>query len=441
MKLGRNEPCHCGSGKKYKKCCQEMDEKLEVVKVSNTKNTFDEPDIIPNWGFSEDVLKESGQEWDYPELSDDENKVIGKWWALFDDMNEPDDIQKHLKSFISGHPELVIYLSVNEEIIFDLGSAYRREGRLGDYISFLKDYKSLLPELYAEEEGIYNLDIISWLICTGNSSDINTYFSPYISNPSANADMLFDLVDLLIAKDLTTPLLELVNRTKEDVLQSDEFIAGENILIPIIYDRLSTYLKEDYTENDILGFAREYAELCSIDLTEKLIVNWTARFKDALRPFGKWEVDPTWKKQKREDFYFSISDNYMRYLHEKFGLSLISAQYHSNLIYEYGLVYLDILKRKKWNNPFDFSDEILDRSAMLIASGPFHVIDPVLAFSFLNAVYHFVDYLEVCDMLEGIHPDVVKQNTVSIYEDIFPSLGIASSVALCFETFPFWKTN
>lgn len=20
-KLGRNEPCHCGSGKKYKKCC------------------------------------------------------------------------------------------------------------------------------------------------------------------------------------------------------------------------------------------------------------------------------------------------------------------------------------------------------------------------------------------------------------------------------------
>jgi uncharacterized protein YecA (UPF0149 family) len=25
MKLGRNEPCHCGSGKKYKKCCEERD--------------------------------------------------------------------------------------------------------------------------------------------------------------------------------------------------------------------------------------------------------------------------------------------------------------------------------------------------------------------------------------------------------------------------------
>lgn len=27
-KLGRNEPCHCGSGKKYKKCCLEKDQKL-----------------------------------------------------------------------------------------------------------------------------------------------------------------------------------------------------------------------------------------------------------------------------------------------------------------------------------------------------------------------------------------------------------------------------
>jgi hypothetical protein len=23
---GRNEPCHCGSGKKYKKCCEHKDE-------------------------------------------------------------------------------------------------------------------------------------------------------------------------------------------------------------------------------------------------------------------------------------------------------------------------------------------------------------------------------------------------------------------------------
>ncbi len=26
IKIGRNDPCHCGSGQKYKRCCQEKDE-------------------------------------------------------------------------------------------------------------------------------------------------------------------------------------------------------------------------------------------------------------------------------------------------------------------------------------------------------------------------------------------------------------------------------
>jgi len=33
-RLGRNEPCHCGSGKKYKRCClnsETLDDKYEVL--------------------------------------------------------------------------------------------------------------------------------------------------------------------------------------------------------------------------------------------------------------------------------------------------------------------------------------------------------------------------------------------------------------------------
>ncbi len=29
IKIGRNDPCHCGSGQKYKRCCQEKDEASE----------------------------------------------------------------------------------------------------------------------------------------------------------------------------------------------------------------------------------------------------------------------------------------------------------------------------------------------------------------------------------------------------------------------------
>jgi len=33
-KLGRDEPCHCGSGKKYKDCCREADEEKTEEELS-----------------------------------------------------------------------------------------------------------------------------------------------------------------------------------------------------------------------------------------------------------------------------------------------------------------------------------------------------------------------------------------------------------------------
>ena len=32
LKLGRNDPCWCGSGKKYKKCHEEFDERISYIK-------------------------------------------------------------------------------------------------------------------------------------------------------------------------------------------------------------------------------------------------------------------------------------------------------------------------------------------------------------------------------------------------------------------------
>ena len=34
MKTGRNDPCHCGSGQKYKKCCEAKDEAARVAQLA-----------------------------------------------------------------------------------------------------------------------------------------------------------------------------------------------------------------------------------------------------------------------------------------------------------------------------------------------------------------------------------------------------------------------
>jgi len=37
MRVGRNDPCHCGSGKKYKKCCMEKDEAERAAQLDATQ--------------------------------------------------------------------------------------------------------------------------------------------------------------------------------------------------------------------------------------------------------------------------------------------------------------------------------------------------------------------------------------------------------------------
>jgi tetratricopeptide (TPR) repeat protein len=36
-KIGRNDPCHCGSGKKYKKCCLPKDEALAIAEAAQQR--------------------------------------------------------------------------------------------------------------------------------------------------------------------------------------------------------------------------------------------------------------------------------------------------------------------------------------------------------------------------------------------------------------------
>lgn len=43
MKIGRNDPCHCGSGKKYKKCCLLVEEAASRV---SSIESYDPVEVI-----------------------------------------------------------------------------------------------------------------------------------------------------------------------------------------------------------------------------------------------------------------------------------------------------------------------------------------------------------------------------------------------------------
>jgi hypothetical protein len=45
--LGRNDPCHCGSGKKYKKCCLAKDEEARQEAVAELTAELERFQISP----------------------------------------------------------------------------------------------------------------------------------------------------------------------------------------------------------------------------------------------------------------------------------------------------------------------------------------------------------------------------------------------------------
>src|ERR1035441_7726719 len=101
MKAGRNDPCPCGSGKKYKKCCLPKDqlipmapppiaeapepiadpveddwqeaETLDEVEAEEPGNIVDEPERPP-------LHKYPCPETKLPDLPPEQEKIIEDWW-------------------------------------------------------------------------------------------------------------------------------------------------------------------------------------------------------------------------------------------------------------------------------------------------------------------------------------------------------------------------
>lgn len=102
MKLGRNDPCHCGSGKKYKHCCLGKEEEagriIHQIRQEQGINIFEhnlEEMLFDDWNYEpEDKL----DNWEDVEEDDwDEKEPDDEWERealLADDKLEPDDFEE-----------------------------------------------------------------------------------------------------------------------------------------------------------------------------------------------------------------------------------------------------------------------------------------------------------------------------------------------------------
>lgn len=441
--IGRNDPCHCGSGKKYKKCCFQKDEADALEASKAMAKTVDK-------GF--DFFSDSEEDFDYAEiedirnlpagmyenLSDSESEYMENWDAEFELLETSEEKLVHFEKILYDKPEIVEKVELDPEILFDINVGYQKSDRVDEYIAFLKKFRNDFPEIYAHNAEYYDYSIIAYLIAQNKKEDIKDYFKYFEENPVEKIDRLMDLMNLLMALDEKEILLDLTDKVKNKVLASDTIFGKYDIILPLHYDMWDQYLDQGLDNINYKQIIAEYqARLPYELLEEELEEDWRERFNYYWLPYQNWELDIKPSKQEYKRIYAVVCDNFIRFLHQNKGLSIISAQYHSALIEDFNKVRLEELKNVKNKLLFDFSEESLDNYANQILMDLFFP-DINKASSFFSAVYYFAEYLKLCNMIDAEEVNEIKNTAEELFMVVWESVKDSFTESDCFRKFPLW---
>jgi hypothetical protein len=250
MKAGRNDPCPCGSGKKYKKCCLPKDqlismapppiveapepiadpveddwqeaETLDEVEAEEPGNIADEPERPP-------LHKYPRPEANLPDLPPEQEKIIEDWWKETSpgyDERDADQMIKRVETALTEFPSLFVHLGLDEEFLFELGGELGRRGRIPDYIALLKRVRREQRQMYSFSYGAYDSDVIAELVVTGQVEQIPAYLDLFKQYPDAQPDYCDQICNLLAWRGLAEPLYLLCEAVAGPMMTSSEVIGG-----------------------------------------------------------------------------------------------------------------------------------------------------------------------------------------------------------------------
>lgn len=149
MKIGRNEPCRCGSGKKYKKCCWTKDAAAEAARVSQRAP---DPSVEPTPVGSHKATKSKVER----AREDPEAELWGAFWNRYEEASLDDKLAM-AKDTIEHEPKL------DGGIAFDLVESLcslQRQGRVSDFGAVIDLVQERHPDAFAAEAHWFN----SWRV-------------------------------------------------------------------------------------------------------------------------------------------------------------------------------------------------------------------------------------------------------------------------------------
>lgn len=469
-KIGRNAPCPCGSGNKYKKCCLQKDEE-KSLEGRNYQKSLDrdneelfEDEMIPDEDyenyednidkedyFPDDDLENDDDLEEYhppdkvsqkkisdelPEISEKEDALIDDWYKVYKNLEGPDELRRHLEDFMDKYPELVVNLEMHQEVLFEIGARYVRQDKHKEYIDLLTRIRNDFPESYKKSYGYFDRDNISYMLMTDQKDRISRYLENFREYPDHDPDNLFKLIDLLSATNCQEIIIPFVRNIYYDVCTSIEIIYGEDILDDVLLSYFIPYLKSDFSEQDMENLADQLKEI-KIPLNDNYMQPdfLKEEFEFIFKKAKDWHIKDCITNHDIHSRYHEITRNFMSYLHERTNMDWMAANFYSKMVLKY--LYGVIPEGKRPKEAFVFTKNKIENTIIKTCNDVFSLYSTA-TLGMLNSIWYFAGYLEETDSINKSRKDKIQQWCKELFDRSNTFLAEESFAAKVFKRFPYF---
>ena len=462
-KTGRNDPCPCGSGKKYKKCCLAKDQEQQrtppvAPAVAPTRKRAVDPSAdlfedLPSWVIDDDGLDDNG--WvsesddspsdvetyqskpisDYgPEISEQDQALIDSWWTTYEKLTTPDQILQHLNTFFQAHPQLVENLYLHQECLFELGADLVRAGRSGEYIEFLQHLRDAFPSAYLKSFSYYDSDIVCYKIIHQGEDELQTYLNWFKEYPDVDPDSLYELIDFMIVSDYDDLAADLIEAVYDPLLRSPSVLRGGHLVNHLVLHYCAPYLDRGWSQPELAALTEQLKGIHA-----SLRADWYQPDQlDRILSNIAGELDPEFfasyaDQRDLDHFYYRTTQNFMGWLRKTQGYSWMKAQFYSSKALEYLLRIIPAGKRPK--RPFTITRQLVEQTVG-IQYDMFLFPGAVETFSRLNGIYWLSAYLQQHAMLPEQEMREIQAWCTELWSIAEPKLRGGSIESEAFRRFP-----
>ncbi len=210
QKLGRNDPCWCGSGKKYKNCHMRQDQ-------AEARESAVEPAPATPAAATPAPMNPTAPE---PPPVPPEIEAINARWEQFEAADLEGKVALFLETLASGEMDSEESYEMLQSIR-DATDPRRDPQARARYAELVERLRQEAPELYRYDLPYYHENLIHDAIAEGRWEDIRELLSGFAERPvDRGIDLFFHLIDQMKYHGQTEPLIHAMKQMWPAVLDS-----------------------------------------------------------------------------------------------------------------------------------------------------------------------------------------------------------------------------